>query len=151
MEAERWPVDYDALVKGSIIPAETLERITQKKRDSADYALAVLNLKERVEQELFDRNKHWTLRIHKGEIKVLTDAEAAVHNHAEQVRARRAMHRRYALQLSVDVSRLEDDQRKQHDRNVELDGKYIQAMQDVRKRMLPTAHKRNVPALMQGE
>lgn len=150
MEAGRFPFDYDAMKKGDIIPTSTLQRITGKHPDSADYAFAVLKLKERIEKELRDRSKDWTLRIHKGEIKVLTDPEAATFNHAEQVRARAAMTRRFALSLAVDVTQLDHEQRKQHERNVEVDGKYIQALRDVRKQLAFKGHERTVPALPQA-
>lgn len=147
MEAERWPIDYDALQKGDVIPSDLLERVTNTNRESAEYAFAVLKMKDRIERELHDRNRDWTLRIHKGEIKVLTDPEAATFNHAEQVRARAAMMRRFLLALAVDVSLLDEDQRKQHERNVEVDGKYIQSMRDVRKQLACKGHQRNTPAL----
>jgi hypothetical protein len=147
MELSRWPIDYDSLQKGSTIPAAHLERITGKSRNSSDYALALLKLKNRIESELVSRSKDWTLRVHKGEIKVCTDAEAATFNHREQERARSAQQRRHMLQLAVDVTELTPDQRLDHERNCEVDGKYVQAMRETRKTLTHRGHKRTTPAL----
>lgn len=149
-ETSRWPIDYDSLNKGDIIPVERCEEITGKRQGDSRYDLALLDLKDRIQGELHDRDKFWTLRTEKGAIKVLTDAEAYTYNHAEQVRARSAQVRRFALQSAVDVDKLSPDQRKEHERNVEVDGKYLQAMQGVRSQLRLSANKRNVPGLQQS-
>ena len=44
MNAERWPVDYEALSKGDVIGVERLERITEMKYGTKGYELAALTL-----------------------------------------------------------------------------------------------------------
>jgi hypothetical protein len=146
-EATRWPIDYDSLTKGTIIPVQRIEEITQTQRGTSAYDFAVLRLSARIERELHDRGRIWTVKSEKGALKILTDSEAAVYNHALQVQARASELRRFALQQAVDVSSLGTDVRKQHERNMEIDGKYIQARIAVREQLRLTASKRNVPGL----
>lgn len=145
---ERWPMDYDELRKGDIIPAERVERIVGIKQSAGQaYQLALLSLTSQIAQELGDRGRNWTLKTERGGIHILTDAEASTYNHREAKKARRAMLRRHQLNLSVDVGALNEDQRKQHDRIIEIDGKYVQAMFATRKELQLQAHRRSTPAL----
>jgi len=45
-----------------VIPAERVEQIVELKRDDPDYAFGVLKLIDRIQRELADMGKHWTLR-----------------------------------------------------------------------------------------
>jgi hypothetical protein len=145
MQATRFPIDYDALNKGDTIPADRCEQILGIKQSVPRYALALLGLKERVEDELHERGKNWTLRTEKGALRVLTDAEASTYNHHESRRHRHALKRRFALGSAVDMANLTDDQRKEHERTLYTDGRYVQAMEDTRKQLRSEAHQRATP------
>lgn len=144
-DVSRWPIDYDALRKGTTISRERLERITGKQAGTKDYQLKLLAIQSQIERELNQRGHAWTIKIQKDEIRVLTDAEASTYNHALQVQARCAMEKRYALNAAVDVSALGEDQRKQHDRTMEVDGKYLLALQHVRRSLRLAGHARRTP------
>lgn len=146
-QLQPWPIDYDAIQKGDIIPVDRVEKITGKKQGCSDYDFAVLKLKDRIERELHERGNVWTLRTEKGAIKILKDEEAALYNHAEQVRARATEARRFALMQSVDVSKLSPDILKTHERNIEVDGRFIQAQMNVRKELQLESTKRTTPGL----
>ncbi len=147
-EASRWPIDYDTLNKGDSITRERLERITGKAAGTKDYQLKLLAIQSQIERELHQRNRHWTVKIQKDEIRILTDSEASTYNHALQVQARCAMEKRFLLNSAVDIAALDDEQRKQHERTMEIDGKYLMAMQTVRKQLRLTSHKRRTPTLL---
>jgi hypothetical protein len=147
--ATRWPIDYDTLKKGDIIPVHRLEQITGVKQSDAVYALKILTVKDRIESELADRGKLWVIRSEKGSLKILTDEEVPAYTHSEQVRHRAAQRRRFLQQSSADVSLMTDMTRAQHERNLEVDGKYILAQQEVRDKLRLKAEKRKVPGLPQ--
>jgi hypothetical protein len=147
MSAERWPIDYETIEKGDVIPVGRIEELIGAKQFTSAYDLGLLQLTTRIEDELHERGKPWTLRTEKGAIRVLTDAEASAYNHSRQVAARKAMRRRFALLVAVDPDLLDDDQRKDHERYVEVNGKYIQADNAVRAQLRLIPNVRNVPGL----
>lgn len=146
-EASKFPIDYDSLNKGDIIPVNRVEQIVGKKQDDPMYQFALLKFTDRIQRELQDRGQWWTVRTEKGAVKILTDTEAVSYNHAEQVRARSAQLRRFALQQAVDVTQLDNESRKEHERNLEVDGKHVQALLGVREQFRLSASKRSVPGL----
>lgn len=146
-DTSRWPVDYDTLEKGDTVTRERLEQITGERAGSKGYQLKAIGLQSQIERELHSRGKLWTVKIEREEIRILTDPEASSHNHALQIQARKAMQKRFALNTAVDVAKLDDEQKKQHDRLMEVDGKYIQAITAVRQQLRLASHRRTVPAL----
>lgn len=141
------PIDYDSLRKGDVIPASQIEKITGTKVDHKNYAFRLLRLKERVERELADRGKIWTLSCTNGDLKILTDSEAATYNYVESSHARRKERRCFIRKGAVDVTQLPEDQRPQHERELEIQGKYIQAQNAVRQQLRLESVKRSVPGL----
>jgi hypothetical protein len=144
---ERYPIDYDTLNKGDTIPAARIERITGKTRTDLNYALACMALKERIETDLWKLGKPWTLKQQGEDIVVLTDAEAAEYNDRRFKQDLRSMGRRLQHQLSVDVAQLDDDQRADHLRAVEVNGKIMQAVAVAKKQIRLEAHQRQTPRL----
>jgi hypothetical protein len=146
-DVQRHPIDFERLSKGDVIPVNRIEEIVGVKRDDKNYSILLLQLKGRVERELFERKKLWTLTTEAGEIKILTDAEASAYNAIEAENARRRERRRFALQCAVDVGELTEEQKSEHRRRVEIQGRYIQAQTGVRKQLRLEDTKRNVPGL----
>lgn len=145
--ATRHPIDYDALAQGHTITQDELKRITNCKPGTKQYQLKCLALQSQIEREMRERGRIWTIKIEKDEIRILTDAEASPYNHALQVQARGALFRRFALNSAVNIAELTEDQRKEHDRFMEVDGKYVLALQATRQQLRLKAHKRATPAL----
>lgn len=146
-EVQPHPVDYTTLAKGDVISVARLEQILGVARTHQRFAFKVLRLKRRIERELMKLGNRFTLAVVKGDLRVLTDPEAAAYTHVEQEHARRRERRRFVQQVAVDVTNLDEDQRKQHERNLEIDGRYIQAQGSVRKLIRLEAVKRSVPGL----
>lgn len=140
-------IDYDSLAKGDVIPVERVEELTGKKFGGADFDFALLRLRGRIEDALFSRSKYFAIRTEKGSIRILSDEDAAHYTHSEQVRLRASQCRKFALQMAVDATRLTADMKRQHERNIEINGKYMLAMQATEKQLKCTPHKRNVPGL----
>lgn len=72
--SQHFPLDFDALEKGSVVPPEQIERIAQVKRDKdpQKFAFAAMGLRDQIERERPDL----VARIDGGSIRVLHDAEA---------------------------------------------------------------------------
>jgi len=142
-----FPIDYKSLKKGDIIPINRIEEITGAKHGTSKYDFSCLKLKGRIESELRELGYIWTIAGVDGNLKILTDPEAAIYNHREQVAARRRQLRRFELQQHVDSAILPEDQKQQHERRLEINGRYIQSMLDTRKQLSLESYKRIVPGL----
>ena len=145
---ERHPLDFDAVRMGDSWGPERLEWMVEAKRDSVAYQLGVLRLKDRIERECRDRGKLFTLAVVRGVLRVLTDEEAARYTQ-RRVRAgfrtaRRSLHK----QLAVDPTELTDAHRREHERNLLVNGRMIQAALTERRRLTARKpHRPTVPPL----
>lgn len=147
MEAQRFPIDYETLQKGDVVPVERIEEIVNMKRDDVRFSLKVAALVDRIRRELLDRDKPWTVAVVKGQIRVLTDAEATIYQRQRREQAHRSERQAFFYISKVDVAALTPEQRVEHEREVINSGRFIQAMENVRKQMRLEASKRAVPGL----
>ena len=150
-EAQRTPVDYDALKKGDVIPAARIEQIVGVTRASPNYAFRMLRLKGQIERELADRGKVWTIASANGDLRVLTDAEASTYNFTEAAHARSKERRCFARQAAVEVDKLPADERPEHERRLYIQSRFIQAAAAVREELKLEPARRAVPGLPKAE
>jgi hypothetical protein len=150
MECQKYPLDFDALVKGSVITVDQLESITGFKQGSEEYAFKVMALRDQIERELHQRGHNWTVAQVKRNLKVLTDGEAVLHNE-------RKFKAGFAMQVQahwraegVDVAQLSDGEKERHTRNLCLQAAQILASKQAR-RLALSAKKRDVPSLPNGK
>ena len=146
-DIQYFPLDFDALQKGDNITPDRLEKLTERKRGTDGYNLAVLALRERIVRECRDRGKHFTVAVVKGTLRILTYEEAAVYN----VRTFRAGFRRSGKSLrrlaKVNTAALTDPQKKDHERNMIVFGKMLQAARSARAAIAAEPYKRTTPGL----
>ena len=146
-DIQYFPLDFDSLKKGDNITPDRLEKLTGKTRGTDGYNLAVLALRERIVRECKDRGKHFTVAVVKGTLRILTDEEAALYN----VRTFRAGFRRSGKSLrrltKVNVGQLSDQQKRDHERNLLVFGKMLQAARSARAAIAATPHQRMTPGL----
>jgi len=146
-DIQYFPLDFDSLQKGDSIAPDRLERLTNRKRGTDGYNLAVLALRERIVRECKDRGKHFTVALVKGSLRILTDEEAALYN----VRTFRAGFRRSGKSLrrlsKVNTAALSDQQKADHERNLIVFGKMLQAARSARAAIAATPHQRTTPGL----
>ena len=145
--ATRYPLDFDALTKGSIVNVKTIESIVQAPRGCDKYNLGALKLAQRIEQELAARGLYVTVVSDHGAIRVLTDPEASEYNYKEAIRGFDAMKRRTIKLSTVTVSELNEDQTRQHDRSLVVLGAMIAGAKSARKQAMALPHVRNTPSL----
>jgi len=145
---QNYPIDINVIQKGAVILPEKLEYILGEKRGTQAYLLGVLNFRTQIEQMLIDAGRtQLTLKIEKEALRILTDEQAAKYNDKQFNSLLRRSARRVVLQMSVDVSQLDDATRREHSRKCLINGKMLQAASTVRKQFKLKPHKRVTPKL----
>ncbi len=136
IETRRYPLDFDALKKGDVIPAEQLESITSEKRGTEDYRFKVLKLCERIKAELAERNYPVTLTQRGQGIHILTDEEASPHNEMLIRQDVGKVMRHFRQLVAVNPVALTDEQRTDHEQRILTMGRYVAAIKSA-KREIP--------------
>lgn len=132
----RYPIDFDALKKGDVISVEALIRITGLKPNEDGYPWAVMQLRSRIEEELEVRGYPVTLAQIKGDLHILEDAEASSYNWSTHNKAIRGLYKSYRRNRSVDISALDEDQKRQHSKRLSNQSVYVQAISQAHKRII---------------
>ena len=147
-DIQYFPLDFDALEKGDVITTDRLEAITGKQRGTQTFQLAVLVLRERIVNECKDRDKFFTVAFVKGNLRILTDEEAAIYN-ARTFKAGMKRSRKSLTRLAkVDVGKLDDLQKKSHERNLIVFGKMLQAARSAQQQGITASpHARTLPGI----
>ncbi len=122
-EAQRHPIDFDALEKGSYISPETVTHAMGVKPDDyRNYRFAIMSLKAQIEHALADRGHAWTVKCERDGLRVLRDPEAATHNRARFDQGQRVTVKAHILNLAVDQENLTDEERIEHERSLRIQG-----------------------------
>lgn len=143
-----FPIDFDSLAKGDVIAPERVEEFSSCKRGSDKFRLALLVLRERVVRELRERDKHYTVAIIKGQLRILTDEEAAIYNSRTFKHGFRRAVRSHRRLAHVDTAGFNELQKSDHERNLLVQGRMLQAARSALQSLVAVAHKRTVPGLL---
>jgi hypothetical protein len=138
-QATRWPMDFDALKKGDVIPVADVEQMTGKKQGTKEYQFALLNMVKRMRDNLFHNEKFWTIAIRKDAICILNDVEASEYNPKEYETSRNRLKRLHVQCLAVDSMQLSDEQRDAHYRRLQVQAFEMSAMRTARLESIKTA------------
>lgn len=111
MIASKYPVDIEALAKGSAIPAEYLEDAYGMRRETDAFRLKLLALKEKIESEKAGRGEPVTVVAERGGLRILTDSEAATYNPQRFRAGLSAARRSHSRTMAVDAENLTSDER----------------------------------------
>lgn len=76
MEAEKYPLDFDALKKGSSVSTKKLEEILDCKQHLAEFGFKTMQFCKNVNKRLLERNIDAAVVMQKKTLKVLTSSEA---------------------------------------------------------------------------
>jgi len=148
MTVTKYPIDYDTLKKGDYITPEQVQDILGKDRESKNYGLHILRLKQIIEDKMEERGTPVTAKVQLDGIHILMDNEASEYrDNAFDVGLRKSS-RAHAGLLNVDIRNLTEMEKAVHENAAYVNGKTLQAAMAGRKeahKALP--HKRNVPGL----
>lgn len=150
-EAQRFPLDFDALHKGSVVSAEEIEAIVRVSRDSARYSARQTDLCFRIERELRDRGIDATVATIKDEIHVLDDPAAAIHNRQLFDKGMKRLRRAHRKLMQVDTGQLSDEERKQYVRTLTVQGAVLVGAMSAQRKAIVIAYARKTPGLPKPE
>ena len=145
----QWPLPLAPLQKGSVVSVGEIEKAFSERFGTTGYQHAALRLKEIIERYFArDRGVVVTVRQERGALVILDDSAASDHNPREVVRGLAKAKRAHARNMAVDTRGFEADKVAKHRRQLEVDGKTLQAATSVRRRELrPEPHVRRLPGV----
>lgn len=149
MAVDKWPFDYDAMQKGDSIPSSKVIEVIQEKPDSPKFQLKLMRLVGAIERELNDRGKRVTVRSVKGAIEILDDPTAAEYAPSRRKKAVRQLMRSQEIAQRVDVSQLDEDQRRSHERSLLTGATYLQALSQAKRTLSAMASSRQTPKMIE--
>lgn len=142
-------IDYGTLEKGDVLSVQHCESVIGVSRElnPQAYSLSLMGLVEQVERDLHAEYKRYTVATRKGQIVVLTDAEASEYNdHGFESGLKKSRRAHFRMQ-QVDVTNLDKGQKAGHDANLVKQAVVLSAARDARKKLTPAAAKRSTPKL----
>lgn len=144
----RYPVDFDALEKGSYITPKDVARAARADVGTPKFSIFLMGLCAECERRLLDRGLQAVVRVDNYGVRVLTDAEAAEYTDHQFGGLIRRLGRTLHRQNRVDTKELGTSQRQQHERALLVNSRTFQAAANARKDALKlTAHERDNPKL----
>lgn len=140
-EAKPFPIDFDELERGSIIPASAIESWRGHKPGTNEYRVDAMQLAQRVRDHFEDnRGDVVSVRMRGDTIAVLTHVEQNEYVPSAQRAALRAFARRHVEDQGIDPAQLSlDDQKRREARLVRSSW------------LLQQSRKRSVPQLGPGK
>lgn len=109
------PLDVTKLEKGHDYRPEELGAVMPTARKSSEYALRLMAVVERIKHDIEALGIQMSVRVRRGLIHVMTDAEASSYHAAGADRARRSIGRHvHALHCRVDADELTAEELERH-------------------------------------
>lgn len=147
MQAEKYPLDYDLLKKGDLIPPEHVETVVKMSRTSPQYGLKVLAFKQQIESELEARGRPMVLKCEKGGLKVLTDEEARPYTEQQFRQHQHGLRRAHMRTCVIDSSNLSSEDRQRLESQILAQGAKLAALRKVTRKLLASPHKSDIPKI----
>jgi hypothetical protein len=137
----------EQLSKGDYISPTEIEEITNTVQSTPAYQFALMGLKGQIEKSLRSLGRPATLKAEANGLRILTDSEAAVYNPRRSDLARHQLFLSHRRNLEVDDTNLSETERQEHYRRLEVQGKYVSALQKVERQLRVEPTKRKTPGL----
>lgn len=118
MDAQRFPLDFQALKRGDYLTPAQVEDATLTPRHSSQYRVAMLQLRDEIRAYFLGRGEVVTVITEQDGLRILTHAEQAEHAPARARKAVQQLLISHAEGKAVDVQQLTDDERLRHERSV---------------------------------
>ena len=132
-DAELWPVDFDTLAKGDVIPQAKCCEILGKSENDPKYGLYLMRLAKRIEHEMGSRGKPCVVRCLQGGIRVLLDSEAVTYVANRFEAHETGLSVQHGRALHVDRGNLDEREQATHARNLALQAFKLLALQNARR------------------
>lgn len=141
-------VDVESLHKGDYLSPVEIEEITGEIEGTQEYQLALLQLRQEIENRLCFLGRPATIKTEEAGLRVLTDSEAAIYNARHGELARFKLFRALRRNQAVDETNLSAPERQAHYRTLEVQGKYVQALKQIRRQLSVEPVKRLTPGIV---
>ena len=143
----------DRAKKGTVIPRHKIEPLIPPFDDEEGYRLRLMAWQQHLERALRKAGKPMTTRIREsgGSVALLTDAEASDYNRRRHDSYLRRARRRHNSMLEVDPTRLDDDERRSHERSVCAQAAIQASIETARRELRPVPHQRRTPIMATPE
>jgi RNA-binding protein YlmH len=140
--------DYTTLQKGDVLSTEHVEQATGVGADDHKrFPFALMSIADQVRRDLTSVGKHFTVATRKQQVVILTDPEASEYNdRAFDASLSRAKRRNFDMQ-QVNVTKLDDRQRKHHERACYEQSMILQAVAAKRAELRLNPSERTTPTL----
>lgn len=122
-EANRYPLDFENLKKGDVVPEKKIADILQLPIGSTGYQFGVIELCKTIEREKTRLNDPVTCVQRKNQIVLLTDEEASHYNDKYFYSGLKRLKSGLMRLLNVDTNKLSAETTKEHQRRIEINGK----------------------------
>ena len=148
--ADRYPLDFDKLEKGDTISHAQLEEILgmKKDKDPEKFALEKLKLYGRIQRELWEEGKVYTVRMTGGMIHICDDKEASAYGEKTNKSAVKKLAMTTKRLSGVDLTEFSDAEKRDHEKRVLLNGAMLGACLTIRRYPKLAAHIRKTPELL---
>ena len=148
-DARIYPIDTDQLHKGSVIHAQEIANIFHAQQGTERFNLCSLRLREYITDKFAERSETVTVVSDRGNLRILTDAEAAEYNRDEFKRKSRQMLHIHKRNCGVNTAALDEKQQRDHERVIMRQSAVLSHMREGWKTPL-LAHERQTPKLIEG-
>lgn len=150
-----YPLDVEGLRKGQVLSIEELEQILGMPRDDRRWQYSLLKLTKKICALRFRLDlPELTMRIEKGKLVICDDEDAALTNSRRSHGRIRGYKRDFRRNLVVDATKLSDETKKIHERDLARGALMIAAIRGVRRKLLTgeglNGNGRKTPLMVQG-
>lgn len=131
MSSNQYPFDFDGLQRGDSLSHEMIISLMPEAQLKVgdDYKWFLLGLRDKIQIAFQDRGDMAYVKVEGEGLRILTHAEQTEYLAKEQEATRRKAKRQYLFQANVDPTQLTPDEKREHERQLIINGRYIQAMQ----------------------
>jgi hypothetical protein len=154
-QTKKWPLDFDALQKGTTVNATQCADIIYKIHGLIPqhrlYQVRLMELANRIEKELRERGRPVTTRIKAGAVEIVTDAQAVGLNGRRFKTGLRRSFRAHRRTVEVDARQLDSETARQHARQIEVQGKVLASVVSTRCKLALRVNERKTPLLASPE
>lgn len=134
MKTEKYPIDIDAYKKGELILQAVCEEIVGQKANDGAYKLALLSLREKIEEMYEEANDPRVLKVEGNGLRILLDRDA-INYLEDQAKRGCRMIRKSARRLigKIDRSQLNTAERVKHDAAINVNAFRVFALRKAAK------------------
>ena len=134
-ESSAYPLDFDALGKGSVISADEVSAAIGLPRHDRRFPLRAMRLADSITSALAGRGLRVIVRSERDALRILTDEEAVEYTERGFVESMRLAARRHVQARSIDAANLSDTSRSKLDRSLIVQAAQLSAATAARRQL----------------